>query len=106
MDEKEYGVHTSHCCVKHGCKYGEPDCPVVNKTIKQEYICEYCEDEGIISLDELYNSIDIMETTNKLFDKIEKWEGSNGYLIEEEDYINYKNILLQHLKRYSNVPLP
>ena len=22
-------VHSRHCCVEHGCKYGEEDCPVV-----------------------------------------------------------------------------
>lgn len=21
-------VHTEHCCVYHGCKYGDDDCPV------------------------------------------------------------------------------
>ena len=23
------GVHQTHCCVVHGCKYGDEDCPVV-----------------------------------------------------------------------------
>jgi hypothetical protein len=38
------GVHTSHCCTPHGCKYGEADCPVVLGTHKQEYLCEECTD--------------------------------------------------------------
>lgn len=40
-------VHTEHCCIKHGCKYGEPDeCTVCNGTKTQSYPCEYClEDE-------------------------------------------------------------
>ena len=29
MNKDEYGVHTTHCCAKHGCKYGDTDCPVV-----------------------------------------------------------------------------
>jgi hypothetical protein len=37
-----YGVHSSHCCKWHGCKYGDPDCPVVTGKVKQEYLCEYC----------------------------------------------------------------
>lgn len=36
------GVHISHCCKWHGCKYGDPDCPVVNGEIEQEYLCEDC----------------------------------------------------------------
>jgi len=37
------GVHTSHCCVRHGCKYGDEDCPVVLGTHKQKYDCEDCD---------------------------------------------------------------
>jgi hypothetical protein len=37
------GVHRTHCCVIHGCKYGDEDCPVVNKKVLQEYLCEYCD---------------------------------------------------------------
>lgn len=40
------GVHVSHCCVKHGCKYGDAYCPVVAKTHKQKYSCEICDDEA------------------------------------------------------------
>jgi hypothetical protein len=40
------GVHTTHCCDHHGCKYGDDDCPVVLKTHKQVYPCESCGDFG------------------------------------------------------------
>lgn len=37
------GVHATHCCVKHGCKYGPSEkCPVSNKEVEQEYPCEDC----------------------------------------------------------------
>lgn len=36
------GVHATHCCVEHGCKYCDEDCPVVTRQIKQEYPCEDC----------------------------------------------------------------
>lgn len=36
------GVHTSHCCKDHGCKYGDDACPVVTGRLKQEYPCEDC----------------------------------------------------------------
>lgn len=41
------GVHETHCCAEHGCKYGEEDCPVVNGAVDglscEE--CEYCMDD-------------------------------------------------------------
>jgi hypothetical protein len=37
-------VHTEHCCVIHGCKYGEEDCPVATGKQKQSYLCENCGD--------------------------------------------------------------
>ena len=37
------GVHVAHCCKWHGCKYGDPDCPVANGEVEQEYPCEGCD---------------------------------------------------------------
>lgn len=42
MDKKDWGVHEHHCCSKHGCKYGNDDCPVVLGQVKQVYRCEDC----------------------------------------------------------------
>jgi hypothetical protein len=36
-------VHSTHCCALHGCKYGDDDCPVANKTKQQHYLCETCD---------------------------------------------------------------
>lgn len=36
------GVHTSHCCKWHGCKYNDNSCPVENGSYSQEYPCEVC----------------------------------------------------------------
>jgi len=41
------GVHRTHCCIFHGCKYGSSDCPVKNGEIEQEFICEDCSIEGL-----------------------------------------------------------
>jgi hypothetical protein len=35
-------VHTSHCCLEHGCKYDDPNCPVAKGEQKQEGPCETC----------------------------------------------------------------
>jgi hypothetical protein len=44
----QIGVHTSHCCSLHGCKYGDSDCPVELGTHTQEYGCEDCVHPDII----------------------------------------------------------
>ena len=43
IPQYQWGVHESHCCIEHGCKYGDVDCPVVLKLIKQTKGCEDCE---------------------------------------------------------------
>lgn len=42
LDSKT-NVHTAHCCIRHGCKYGEEDCPVATGKHKQTYPCEICD---------------------------------------------------------------
>lgn len=40
IPKEKWGVHETHCCRKHGCKYFEnEDCPVVLGLIKQAYPC-------------------------------------------------------------------
>lgn len=38
-------VHAAHCCKWHGCKYGNDDCPVAQGWVKQEYLCEQCDED-------------------------------------------------------------
>jgi len=42
IPENEWGVHITHCCVDHGCKYGYDDCPVYLGIVEQKYPCEDC----------------------------------------------------------------
>lgn len=37
-------VHTEHCCLTHGCKYGDEFCTVTNKLLPQSFSCEWCDD--------------------------------------------------------------
>ncbi len=39
---KGVGVHVTHCCLDHGCKYGDDDCPVEKGLYPQCYPCETC----------------------------------------------------------------
>lgn len=43
IPKTQWGVHIGHCCKKHGCKYGNTDCPVNLGIVKQQYPCEYDE---------------------------------------------------------------
>ena len=45
MDKNKYGVHITHCCSKHGCKYNDKDCPVVLGIVEQKYECIDCKIE-------------------------------------------------------------
>lgn len=41
-------THRTHCCVLHGCKYGDGrKCPVEARLTKQAYRCERCDDDGL-----------------------------------------------------------
>lgn len=73
MDKSKWGVHESHCCVAHGCKYGDPDCPVVNKQTKQQYLCEECDFEGIKTVEEAELKVDGFAklNPNKMYAKIQ-----------------------------------
>ncbi len=42
LPKEKYGVHQTHCCSIHGCKYGDYECPVEKGIIKQDYPCESC----------------------------------------------------------------
>lgn len=46
-------VHARHCCVLHGCKYGDDDCPVEKGHVEQEYICEQCAEAEISTVEEV-----------------------------------------------------
>lgn len=40
-------VHTEHCCLTHGCKYGrDVTCTVVQGYLAQSYPCEVCDFEA------------------------------------------------------------
>ena len=35
MEKSKLGMHEGHCCVLHGCKYGDEDCPVISGETQQ-----------------------------------------------------------------------
>jgi hypothetical protein len=41
IPNERWGTHATHCCKRHGCKYGDDrDCPVTLDLVKQVYSCE------------------------------------------------------------------
>ena len=40
-------VHVTHCCVVHGCKYSNANCPVEQGDEVQEHPCEFCYDNHV-----------------------------------------------------------
>jgi len=74
------GVHRTHCCILHGCKYGDKDCPVVNAEILQEYLCEDCSD-NFFDLDEEDPNVDMNIIKRKFIKKNRKLKINN---IEKE----------------------
>ncbi len=45
IPKEEWGVHRTHCCFEHGCKYCYDDCPISIGLIKQDFPCETCDEE-------------------------------------------------------------
>lgn len=81
IPEKQWGVHETHCCKKHGCKYGKDDCPVELGLIKQEGHCE----------DGYYN--------RDCFEKEITWDSiikDSGFMSEYVDRLHLLNWLKQH----------
>lgn len=53
MPEKEYKSCPSHCCARHGCKYGYEECPVETEKVEQDGPCEFC-----LSIDDIRQFLD------------------------------------------------
>ena len=67
VKKEDYGVHETHCCIIHGCKYGNHEnCPVCKGLVKQQYLCETCSDEHY------WNKEKYIDAEQKTWDKIDK----------------------------------
>lgn len=63
-------VHEAHCCAIHGCKYNEEDCPVVNKTVKQQHLCPDCHE----TFNDMDDVVEILLLQNKIKELRDKGE--------------------------------
>jgi hypothetical protein len=90
MAKRKLDAHTEHCCLQHGCKYGNKDCSVVRKRSrrKQSHPCEACEsskndlDTRLAALLELpmpWTDDSIVEAVRSLKNDLEyAWEQQAG----------------------------
>lgn len=63
-------IHAAHCCKWHGCKYGDPNCPVEKGRITQQFLCEDCTE---LLRDEAYYAKLIQQVNEiKAFEKTRK----------------------------------
>ena len=82
-----WGVHETHCCKRHGCKYGEHDnCPVTLELVEQAYGCETGSDfnedcfaeeitpEGVF---EMYEK----ETDSPTYEGFKNWFLENNFIL-------------------------
>lgn len=59
-------VHTEHCCLWHGCKYGEDaTCPVVNEDKPQSHLCEGCDTEAEQIREKIEEILHLMNTRSQ-----------------------------------------
>ena len=79
--EDDYGVHNTHCCKVHGCKYGDHDCPV-----------EFGTAEGIRCDDCRYDDQDLDDEIDSLFDRFD-------HLFKRGDFKYADKIIDEFLKR-------
>lgn len=62
-------VHTEHCCVIHGCKYGDyEDCTVFQGWAPQSYLCEWCS-EVLGTADETIKEIQEVKALKEKLDE-------------------------------------
>lgn len=73
-------VHITHCCVTHGCKYGDLDCPVETKKSSQSYACEDCCNFNI--KDKRYKKFDSEE-----LEKAQQWYKTMWNKLSKEEKI-------------------
>ncbi len=88
IPKEDWGVHETHCCNKHGCKYGDhDDCPVEQDLTKGLYQCESCRWE---EEDYFRNKLPLKPDFHSIFEKHRNksdvdWKGEvNWDSLEEE----------------------
>jgi hypothetical protein len=92
IPKERWGTHQTHCCKRHGCKYGQHnDCPVALGLIAQEYSCQTGHDmmEDCFGED-IYDTLDNYRLVLMEIESLTK-NSSNGEIYRIHELV--KNIL-------------
>ena len=94
-------VHTEHCCVIHGCKYGQHDtCSVVNERKPQSFICEDCDDAGIEDVSKIKEYLDMRKISTSTEEGICEAERQNLSRWTEKDFRELPEFAKQAIRKY------
>lgn len=85
--EENKCVHTEHCCILHGCKYGDADCPVENGRKKQSYLCEGC-NGGLYQCEHDLPDHKCWELVNNRIIEMNKQKKDSIYIVERLQDLN------------------
>ena len=92
----------THCCIIHGCKYGKPDCVVVNRKTRQAYLCEDCRNGGQEIIDKVWEErISLEEYQGAKIKEIQEayvWIRENNSTIPDDVLDLMKNSAIRSVK--------
>ena len=97
IPEDKWGVHESHSCLEHGCKYGYKDCPVEIGLTKQKYPCEFCGDEFHPEMEKkegyFFTPEELKQLLSDTFDASRKkhWIGGRNFGNDENMALDFDN---------------
>jgi hypothetical protein len=99
------GVHETHCCVRHGCKYhGVGQCPVESGKIIQKHPCEWCDQDKeylMATIEEVREQLKQFKADNPHVD----WEHNEPYAITDANTGEVERMSYMSKKRIAELAL-
>jgi hypothetical protein len=88
------GVHRTHCCALHGCKYANDGCPVANWKIAQDFPCQSCPEYNdlgqgdLLEIEVTYGgTLNVIATVNTVRDAVQHYLQA---LPEQRDALGFR----------------
>lgn len=102
-------VHTEHCCIVHGCKYGKDDvCTVTTKTAPQSHPCESCEGAMPFSVDWYANELRYVSPETRQVLWAAMWAMAKDVHAPQDNLTpeqwNHAEVVLNALDKLANEP--
>lgn len=86
IPKDRWGVHETHCCEKHGCKYGDEDCPVAIG-LTSGVRCESCDESDESDCPDCQGTGDLSGKSQNAYEECTtcKGTGKTHWWDDEED---------------------